>query len=552
MFAKKLLSLCSKNFSDKDGEFTGIPLQTMMLGEAFVTEAVEYCSKGEIKLPEKFNLLDLFNKFWGKKCDIYFEEKNAMDSSKPEVKVETESYLGKHMIASLISLFSLSEENEFLGAINVSQLEQAKSFLGSGMAEKFGIIREVTDGKPQFIHRCFAEYFAAKWFSVNYSECENFISNNLFKSTYEVTRNIFDRMLAAGFEMHSAVLNNDIDAVEELLKIETNINLPDKGGRTALHLAAYYNRPITGKLLSIPVVDANKPDAVLKWTPLSYADRMKSWMAMDILLGNGANAKDIVLTRRKSDAQDWGQRALWECASQGYTQLLEFIFECGTDVNIFLEVPENIPEQNSLLHIASNFCQLEVVRILVERMDDINIINAEHDTALHSAARSGNAEIITILLDKGMSVDLTNVNGSTPLHLSAQYAHLEATKALVNGGASLKNADKDGFTPLLCAANEGNLHVFHYLIELGADININTSKRNNAIHLAAISGSVEIIKILLDKGISVDLTNTEDSTPLHSTARNGNLEATKTLVERGASLKNADKDGFTPLLRAAM
>jgi hypothetical protein len=31
---------------------------------------------------------------------------------------------------------------------------------------------------------------------------------------------------------------------------------------------------------------------------------MKSWMAMDILLRNGANAEDIVITRRKSEAQD--------------------------------------------------------------------------------------------------------------------------------------------------------------------------------------------------------------------------------------------------------
>jgi hypothetical protein len=28
----------------------------------------------------------LFRKFWEKKCDIYFSEKNIKDSSKPEVK----------------------------------------------------------------------------------------------------------------------------------------------------------------------------------------------------------------------------------------------------------------------------------------------------------------------------------------------------------------------------------------------------------------------------------------------------------------------------------
>jgi hypothetical protein len=38
-FAIMLLRLSSKSFSDKDGQFTGIPLQTMMLGEAFLNEA---------------------------------------------------------------------------------------------------------------------------------------------------------------------------------------------------------------------------------------------------------------------------------------------------------------------------------------------------------------------------------------------------------------------------------------------------------------------------------------------------------------------------------
>jgi hypothetical protein len=274
-YAEKLLILCSQNFSDKDGKFTGIPLQTMMLGEAFMTEAVNYCSNGELNLPEKLNLLDLFNKFWENKCDIYFSVKNAMDTSKPKVKRDIESYLGYHMIAALKSLFSLSEENELRGAINDSDLEQATRFMESDTAKQFGMIKEITDGKPHFIHRCFAEYFVAKWFAGNFSKCENFISKNLFKSTYEVTRNIFDRMLAEGSKMHCAVLNNNIEALAESLKLDTNINLLDKGGRTALHLAASYNKPFTKELLSIPAIDANKPDAVLKWTPLRYADRTK-------------------------------------------------------------------------------------------------------------------------------------------------------------------------------------------------------------------------------------------------------------------------------------
>jgi ankyrin repeat protein len=366
-------------------------------------------------------------------------------------------------------LFSLSEENGLQGAIKDSDLEQANNFLQSVTAEHFGIIREMKDGKPYFIHRCFAEYFAAKWFSRKFSKCENFISNNLFNSTYEVTRNIFDRMLAEDSEIHVAVLNNSISALEKSLKNKKGINTEDKGGRTALHLAASYNSPLIQKLLSFPGVDANKEDLVLKWTPLRYAEKKKSWMAMDILLQNGAKTDDIVLRRRKSKRQEWGQAALWECASKGYRNLLEFMLKCGIDVHAVVEVPENIGEKNTLLHIASRYCQLEVIRILIQRKAHINIGDADGDTALHHAAISGNVEIIKILLDKEMSVDLTNAQNSTPLHLSALKGNLETTKTFVERGAVINNANKDCDTPVMLAASNGNLEIVRYLTEMGAE-----------------------------------------------------------------------------------
>jgi hypothetical protein len=303
MFAKDLLSLCSRNFSDKDWEFTGIPLQTMMLGEAFVIEAKGYCCGGKFNLTEKFNLLSLFKKFTENKFSIYFKEKNEMDTSKPKVKSDKKDYVEKHMISALLYLFSPNEFKELCGKINASNLEETKRFLSEGKAEKLGIITDNTGRKPHFIHRCFAEYFAAKWLTDNFRGCEEFISKTLFNTTYEVIRNIFDRMLAENSEIHCSVLNNDIDALKEHLKKKTDINTLDKGGRTALHLAAFYNSPYIQQLLSFPGIKANKPDAVLKWTPLRYADRMKSWMAMDILLQNGANPDNIVFTRHNDKSQ---------------------------------------------------------------------------------------------------------------------------------------------------------------------------------------------------------------------------------------------------------
>jgi hypothetical protein len=62
--------------------------------------------------------------------------------------------------------------------------------------------------------------------------------------------------------------------------------------------------------------------------------------------------------------------------SEVYTELLEFMLNCGTDVNAVVEVPENIQGKNTLLHIASLYCQLEVIWLIVEKRVDINIHNA--------------------------------------------------------------------------------------------------------------------------------------------------------------------------------
>jgi len=129
---------------------------------------------------------------------------------------------------------------------------------------------------------------------------------------------------------------------------------------------------------------------------------------MDILLQNGADPDDIVLTRSNSESKERGQAALWECASKGHIKLLEFMLNCGNQVNALVEVPDILNEKFTLLHRASYCGQVEVVRFIANRGADINIRDAHNNnnnnTALHLAAESGSLDIINLLLEKGMSV----------------------------------------------------------------------------------------------------------------------------------------------------
>jgi ankyrin repeat protein len=487
-------------------------------------------------------LLALFKKFTEKKCDIYFSEKNLMDCSKPKAKRDKELCINKHKIAALMSLFSSNELNRLLKPGIANDLQSTVEFLQSGEAQQFGIITEFMDSKPRFIHRCFAEYFAANWFAENYASCKNFILNHLFNSTSEVVRNIFDRILAEDMLLHGAVLNNDMEAVNELLKKEIDVNCADKGGRTALHLAATYNRAVTQTLLSVPGVDINATDGVLKWTPLRYADRMRSWMAIDSLLQAGGKADDVVFTSKKIKHHKSGQAALWECAKKGHKKLLEVMLNSGIDVNTVVRARKNLEQGNTLLHIASYYGQVEIVRFLLERSADINIRSAVNNTAMHFAAFTNSAHVITLLLDRGASVKVTNTQGSTPLHFAALSGSLEATKTLIKRRAALDRPNKMGDTPLMLAALNGRLEIVSFLIQNGSDKKLGVA--NKSALLAAIEGGhLDVICFLLENGADINTGNTPRGlTPLQLATWKQNLPVVKCLLERGADVNLCSRD----------
>jgi hypothetical protein len=95
-------------------------------------------------------------------------------------------------------------------------------------------------------------------------------------------------------------------------------------------------------------------------------------MATDILLQNGANPDDIVLTRPSSEAQEYEKEALWECESKGHRNLMELMLNCETEVKADSDFPENVQGKSTLLHITSSYCQTENIMLLVQRGADCN------------------------------------------------------------------------------------------------------------------------------------------------------------------------------------
>jgi hypothetical protein len=73
----------AESVSDKEREFTGIPLQTRMLAEAFEEDFVSFyvLEKFEPELPQKLDLLGVYGRFIDRKYDIFFIEKSKFEQS---------------------------------------------------------------------------------------------------------------------------------------------------------------------------------------------------------------------------------------------------------------------------------------------------------------------------------------------------------------------------------------------------------------------------------------------------------------------------------------
>ncbi|WMT84897.1 ankyrin repeat domain-containing protein [Wolbachia endosymbiont of Listronotus oregonensis] len=100
----------------------------------------------------------------------------------------------------------------------------------------------------------------------------------------------------------------------------------------------------------------------------------------------------------------------------------------------------------TILHIASQNCNLETVKFLVENLLDINV-QIPKLTALHYAAEEGCAEVVKFLVEKGVDINATKYERWTPLHAATYEGKLEIIRFLLDKGSDPTIRDTDGKTP---------------------------------------------------------------------------------------------------------
>jgi ankyrin repeat protein len=397
-YIKRLLS--HANGSVHDRNFTGFPLYIMMIATAF-EQNVE-C--GDFSVPEKVDLFYLFDRFVERKLYIYQTEKKKDDITNSCVQDDhellTEMFLSNFQRCALV----VTLPSTMLRLLHDKKIEiKMKSFVRRVQAgkDKTGVVIAVVEDKPHFVHRIFAEYFTAHWFSENFESNRSVLEQILFDYSYRVVKDVFDRILTKDCPLHSAVLNWDIKCVESLLQDKCDVNSVDKGGRTAMHIIAAQGQVglienITESLLKSG--NRYNEDNVLKWTPMRYAIKSGSWFVTERLLEREVDirAPDEEYIRQRLNDPDYIGPILFDAAGEDYFFLLKFLYSVG--VNMDQEITDM---RTYALHVATANRRLRIIRWLIQIGANCNTGDNNGWTPLFHAANNGRLDIVRMLVEEG-------------------------------------------------------------------------------------------------------------------------------------------------------
>ncbi|KAE8739117.1 hypothetical protein FOCC_FOCC015387, partial [Frankliniella occidentalis] len=331
--------------------------------------------------------------------------------------------------------------------------------------------------------------------------------------------------------LHSAALALWPDLVRLFVdEAGIDVNLPDKEGRTALHLA---------------VGQTASPDR---------AQRL-SKVVQFLLQERGADTEV-----RSSELL---RTALHEAAASGNEDAVRLLLAGHADVLAAEKrgmTPLLLAAARGRAGVISALLELEGTRQLAS-------VARGRMTALHIAARSGSAAVVEMLLKAAKSWSLlADGRQRTPLHYAAEFGHLEVVNMLQTWLPNIQaQVDDDGLTPLHLASRNGHSRVLKALLEMKSQTGgppqpalaypqPPLADPQPPLILAATYGHYDTIAAFCEAA-PLEILRCKDNkgiTALHAASKEGHTSVVELLLRHGASPMTRDDLQRTSLHHAAI
>jgi ankyrin len=375
--------------------------------------------------------------------------------------------------------------------------------------------------------------------------------------------------------LHWAVLADDLEAADLLLRAGAKISAVNREGSTPLQLAALNGSAGMIERLVKAGADPNAPLSSYGDTALMMASRTGKPDAVKVLLDNGA-----MINARES----WGDTtALMWAVAEGNRAVVRMLIDRGADVNA----------RSKFVPSATGRGFEGATPVAARPNQSVEENASGLLTPLMFAAREGDLESARMLVAAGADINVRGGDGKDALGLAVFNGGYDVASFLIDNKANVNQADAQRFTPLFWAVDRRNMEtapnfpwvvtadplpLIKKLLDAGADVNflVNNTPRARmrdgsprivfatALMRASFSGDIELVKLLLSHGADPKIVSKDYETMLMAACGTGfipgyskgrtpaeRLEVVKLLIDLGQDVNAADDYGITALMVAA-
>ncbi len=146
-------------------------------------------------------------------------------------------------------------------------------------------------------------------------------------------------------------------------------------------------------------------------------------------------------------AKEWAYDALRKAVSKGNKEKVEFLLDCGFDVNPHDGGPSALylalKKSSKKLSIPGRNYP-EIARLLLNRGADPNFQDPWGISPLMKASSSNLLETVNLLIDHGANVNARNEGGGTALMIASNRGHPDIVATLISRGAIIDLVDNRG------------------------------------------------------------------------------------------------------------
>ena len=381
-----------------------------------------------------------------------------------------------------------------------------------------------------------------------------------------------------------AAMQGDLAKVRALLAQQSDVNVAQGDGMTALHWAADRGDAAMTALLLRSGAKLTGTTRNGGYTPLHVAARAGHGAVVQALLAAGADVKTLTATgatvmhlaaaagdaasvkallAKKADPNAreaaWGQTPLMFAAAENRGEAARALLAGGADASIrskMVDLTEELARQQAAAKKRNEVLFSYLPQKTRDSIIDASAKAAEKLMADAAAARNRAAATAGMavaapavaapavaaapapkadpaLRGYKIGVAAPPTNDLTPAQI--QQA-IEAGRALFSGGPVAKTTES-------AELFEGQVS--------GYEATVGGMGGLTALHHAARQGNIDVAMAILDGGANIDEVTTSDSTTaLLMAAINGQFDLAMALVKRGASVKIGSSAGLTPLYAA--